>query len=180
MKTVTNRLKEIDFTEATRFVLPMLYGTDRNDKFFITKNFENCYIGDANRPELGKKIFLLYEYQMSVDYIKFERKIESIPEFNTDYDYADERQVMYVFDIPDEYNEDFKHFLNGEYSLFSENYKQLIVKFWEIKDKESLIYNALYANDVVTDKIKLVDKDTKDGEYWPKPVLTREIYMNPI
>ena len=87
-------------TEATHFVLPMLYSKDRNDNFFITKNLQNCYIGDGNHPELGRKIFLLYDYQMTVDYVKFERKIELMSEFNTDYDYGDERQTMYVFDVP--------------------------------------------------------------------------------
>lgn len=179
MSIVTNRLKEINQTNATIFVLPMLYHKDRNDSFFITKNFENCYIGDANYPNLGKKIFLLYKYQMSVEYVKFERKIESIPEFSTDYDYADERQVVYVFDIPEEHKEDFQSFLKGEYSKFSNELKIKILKFWGLKDSEGLIYGALYANEAAKENL-ILDNDTcAPGEYWQKPVLEREIYMYP-
>jgi hypothetical protein len=133
----------------------MLYQKDRNDSFFITKNFENCYIGDANHPELGRKIFLLYNYQMTVEYVKFERKIELMSEFNIDYDYGDERQVMYVLDIPAQHQKDFELFLLGEYTQFSDELKEKILKFWDTKDDEIL------------------------GENWPKPVLSREIYMSP-
>lgn len=166
-------------TEATRFVLPMLYSKDRDDNFFITKNFESCYIGDGNHPELGKKIFLLYNYQMTVEYVKFERKIEAMPGFNTDYDYGDERQVMFVFDIPDEHKNDFQLFLAGEYSQFSDSLKEKIVKFWDIKDEESVFYGIIYPNDAVKERSESESFDTALGEYWPKPVLSREIYMNP-
>lgn len=172
MNTVTNRLKEISATEATRFVLPMLYSKDRNDSFFITKNFENCYIGDGNHPEIGRKIYLLYNYQMSVEYVKFERKMELMPTFTTDYDYSDERQVMYVLDIPDEHKNDFSLFVEGRYKEFSENLKLKILKFWDIKGTDNALYNVLYAG------IALKDSETSE-EYWPKPVLSREIYMNP-
>jgi hypothetical protein len=142
----------------------MLYSKDRNDSFFITKNFENCFIGDGNHPEFGRKIFLLYNYQMSVEYVKFERKIELMPTFSTDYDYGDERQVMYIFDIPTEFEKDFQYFLTGEYNKFSEDLKNKVIKFWDITDKESAIKKAF---------------DSETDEYWPKPVLSREIYMNP-
>lgn len=167
-------------TDATRFVLPMLYSKDRNDNFFITKNFENCYIGDANHPELGKKIFLLYNYQMTVEYVKFERKMEMLPDFNTDYDYGDERQVMYVLDIPEQFQKDFELFLLGEYSKFSNEYKLQILKFWDEKDDKSVFFGVLYANDAARENVSIFDTDScASGELWRKPVLSREIYMNP-
>lgn len=167
-------------TEATRFVLPMLYSKDRNDTFFITKNFENCYVGDVNHPELGKKIFLLYNYQMSVEYVKFERKIELMSEFETDYDYSEERQVMYVINIPDEHVDDFQHFLAGRYTKFSNELKLKIIKFWGIEgDEGSLFYGILYANDTAKENLLTNAYDSEEGEYWPKPDLTKEMYTNP-
>jgi hypothetical protein len=158
----------------------MLYSKDRDDSFFITKNFENCYMGDANRPQLGKRIFLLYRYQMTVDYIKFERKIMLTPDFNTDYDYGMDRKVMYVIDIHSEHEADFVHFQNGEYSKFSEEYKKKILAFWRVKNEDSNFYGVLFPNDAAKNYIKLKDPDTYvDGECWPKPVQTREIYMYP-
>lgn len=157
MSTVTNRLIELDYiTEATRFVMPMLYSKDRNAHFFITKNFENCYIGDANHPELDRKIFLLYNYKISAEFIKTENALMLIPEFSTDYDYSDERQVMYTFDIPEIYKADFDLFIAGDYANLSDELKKNIDLFWG----------------------KGVGKFI-DDEHWPKPVLTREIYMNP-
>jgi hypothetical protein len=149
----------------------MLYSKDRNDNFFITKNFENCYIGDGNHPEIGRKIFLLYNYQMTIEYVKFERKIELIPTFSTDYDYGDERQVMYVFDVPIEHKNDFNLFLEGKYSEFSEDLKQKILKFWDIKGTDNSLYRELYASSLT--------EDSKLQIELPKPVLSREIYMNP-
>jgi hypothetical protein len=166
-------------TETVRYVLPMLYSKDRNDSFFITKNFENCYIGDGNHPELGRKIFLLYNYQMSIEYVKFERKMELMSEFDTDYDYGDERQVMYVLNIPEEHTEDLQHFLKGEYSQFSDELKVKILKFWGIKNEETLFYGTLYANNAAKENLLVNSFDNAPDEYWPKPVLSREIYMNP-
>jgi hypothetical protein len=181
MNTVTRQLSKLELTEATRFVLPMLYTKDRNDNFFITKNFENCFIGDGRHPELGKKIFLLYNYQMTIDYVKFEHAIELLPDFSTDYDDSSQRQVMYVFDIPEEHKEDFKYFLKGEYSNFSEELKEKILKFWRLDSvKENLLYSALYKTDFIKEKsIDLDSEKFATDEYWPKPVLTREIFMNP-
>lgn len=109
---------------------------------------------------------------MSVEYVKFERKMELMPTFTTDYDYSDERQVMYVLDIPDEHKNDFSLFVEGRYKEFSENLKLKILKFWDIKGTDNALYNVLYAG------IALKDSETSE-EYWPKPVLSREIYMNP-
>lgn len=155
MSTVTNRLAELELTDATRYVLPMLGSIDRDSSFFITKNFENCYIGDANHTELGRRIYLLYHYRMNPDFVRFEHKIELIPEYSTDFDYADEHEVMYVFNIPNEHKEDFEKFLNGDFNSFSDTLKTKIRTFW--------------------------GKDLGDflGMEWPKPVLTKEIYMNP-
>lgn len=180
--TVIDNLKELDLTEASRFILPMLYASDRNDSYFITSLFNNCYIGDVNHPELGNKIFLLYDYKMTTQFVKFERSLELISNYKTDYDYADEHQVMYVFDVPEEYDYDFARFLEGKYSLFSDVYKQKILKFWGFKEG-SLFYSLLYKTDKVLkywgDQETDYTLTATEGEYWPKPVLVQENYMNP-
>jgi hypothetical protein len=116
---------------------------------------------------------------MTVDYVKFERKLELMSEFDTDYDYSEDRQVMYVMNIPSEHAEDFKLFLEGKYSKFSDGLKAKIIKFWNLKDTESLFYGALYANEAAKKNLLSESKDKTKGEYWDKPVLTREIYTNP-
>jgi len=182
MSNVSDNLKKLDLTEASRFVLPMLYTKDRNDSYFITPLFVNCYVGDANHPELGNKIFLLYEYKMTVQFVKFERSLELIPEYKTDYDYADERQVMYVFNVPEEHEYDFEKFLEGKYSLFSDSYKEKILKFWGFKEG-SLFHSLLYKTERIIDHWRSLDTDytvtAAEGEYWPKPVMLKENFMYP-
>jgi hypothetical protein len=179
---VTDNLKELELTEATRFVLPMLYATGRNDSYFITPQFNNCYIGDINHPELGAKIFLLYDYKMTVKFVQFERSLELMSSYNTDYDYADEHQVMYVFDVPEEHEHDFRLFLEGKYSEFSETLKDKILKFWGFKEG-SLFHSLLYKTDRVLQHWAEQETDytltATEGEYWPKPVLSKETFMNP-
>jgi hypothetical protein len=176
MSKVTNLIKELELTQAARFVLPMLYTKDRGDDFFITKNFENCFIGDANHTELGDGIYLLYNYQLTLDYIKFERKLELVPEYSTDYDYADERQVMYNFTIPEEHKADFALFKAGDYTKLSENLKKKILAFWRVENEVigNTLYNILYGIGVVEDDMQ---DAINDGEVWPKPLLLEEIYM---
>ena len=177
MNKVKTFIRELELTQATRFVLPMLYTKDRGDDFFITKNFKNCYIGDANHPELGDGIFILYNYKLTLEYIKFERKIELVPEYSEDYDYSKERQVMYNFTIPDEHTADFQLFKSGDYTKFSEELKRKILAFWKVDSEGSnSLSDILYG-------VGTIEEDFKDaineGEVWPKPLMHEEIFMLP-
>ena len=183
MNNVTENLKELDYlTEATRFVLPMLYSTDRKDSFFINSSFRNCFVGDVNHPELQNKIFLLYKYKMSIDFIKFERSLELMSQYETDYDYSDEHQVMFVFNVPEEHEEDYQLFLQGRYSQFSEYLKQKILAFWQF-DENSLFYSILYKTEKINKYWEESEEDREDvcieGEYWYRPVLIKENFMYP-
>lgn len=180
--TVAENLKKIELTEATRFVLPMLYTSDRRDSFFITPQFKNCYIGDVNHPEFKDKIFLLYSYKMTMTFVKFERSLELIPEYIADYDYADEHWVMYVFDVPEEHKEDFGLFLEGRYSEFSEVLKRKILNFWG-QEEGSIFHSILYKTDEVLRHWEKEEVDytltSTEGEFWPRPVLSNEKFMIP-
>lgn len=178
MDKVQTFIKELELTQATRFVLPMLYTKDRGDDFFITKNFQNCYIGDANHPELGPGIYLLYNYKLTMEYIKFERKIELVPEYSSDYDYSGERQVMYHFNIPEEHLADFLLFKSGDYTKFSENLKKKILAFWKVPSEEgnNILRDILYGIGSVEEDMK---DAVKEGEVWPKPLMHEEIFMLP-
>jgi uncharacterized protein Usg len=180
--TVAENLKKLELTEATRFVLPMLYTSDRNDSFFITPQFRNCYIGDVNHPEYQNKILLLYAYKMTISFVQFERALELIPEYKTDYDYADEHWVMYVFDVPEDHLGDFQLFLEGRYSEFSPVLKSKILNFWGQKEG-STFHSVLYKTDEVLRHWERKEVDytltaAKD-EYWPKPVMNKEQFMIP-
>ena len=176
MDKVKTFIRELELTQATRFVLPMLYTKDRGDDFFITKNFKNCFIGDANHPELGNGIYMLYNYKLTLEYVKFERKLELVPEYSSDYDYSQDHQVMYIFTIPEEHIADFETFKSGNYTKFSESLKRKILAFWKVENEveDNTLYDILYG-------IGSVEEDMKDaineGEVWPKPLMHEEIYM---
>jgi hypothetical protein len=177
MDKVKTLIRELELTQTTRFVLPMLYTKDRGDDFFITKNFKNCYIGDANHPELGDNIYILYDYKITLDYIKFERKLELVPEHDSDYDYSDNRQVMHIFKIPEEHSTDFLLFKSGDYTKFSEKLKQKILLFWKVENQveNNTLRDILYGIGMVDDDMKEV---VNDGQVWPKPIMNEEIYKS--
>jgi hypothetical protein len=158
MDKVKTLIRELELTQTTRFVLPMLYTKDRGDDFFITKNFKNCYIGDANHPELGDNIYILYDY-------------------NSDYDYSDNRQVMHIFKIPEEHSTDFLLFKSGDYTKFSEKLKQKILLFWKVENQveNNTLRDILYGIGMVDDDMKEV---VNDGQVWPKPIMNEEIYKS--
>ena len=178
MDKVKTFIRELDLTQATRFVLPMLYTKDRGDDFFITKNFKNCFIGDANHPELGNGIYLLYKYKLTVEYVKFELKLELIPEYREDYDYSNDHDVVYVFNIPEEHLLDFELFKAGNYTKFSSELKRKILAFWKVENEElentlrDILYGVGTVEEDMTDAIN-------EGEVWPKPLMHEEIYMLP-
>jgi hypothetical protein len=89
---------------------------------------------------------------------------------------------MYVFNVPEEWDYDFARFLEGKYSLFSEKYKQQILKFWGFKEG-SVFHSMLYKTERVLKYWEDQGTDytltASEGEYWPKPVLMQETFMNP-
>ena len=55
------------------------------------------------------------------------------------------KTVLYVFEVPHKHKEDYAHFINGEYSKFSQRYKDRILEF-HLMGKDSVIGHILYKN----------------------------------
>jgi len=179
MNEVVEKLKGVKKTEATRFILPMLSDKFKKDVFFVNKYFLNCYIGDSNKPEYEGKILLHYRYEPSVNYIKFEKQLELIPQHIGDYDYDDIGSVMHVFDVPERWQSEYKHFLEGRYSKFSNEYKALILRFWWL-GVDNILFSLLYRTDKIKKYWEKKEKNPKDfsaeSEYWHRPNMDIEIY----
>ena len=60
---------------------------------------------------------------------------------------------MYIFDVPDEYQEDFLSYIKGMYSKLSEELKVKILDFHSMK-KNHEIYGILYKSDKRRDKVE--------------------------
>lgn len=189
---MTNKLKMKDeikirekLTNTTYFILPIF-------KVPIIKldeyGFVNSFLYDKNRPDVepdGKTIYVLF-HPNAEQLVLLQEQIEDWENNNFligDYDYRD-GYVVVMLRFPDKYRDQYKLFLRGQYSKFSDVYKD------EIPKKVSVIMpsNGLpYEGDslqylVINKRVKLKnywvdqigDEFDSDGEYWSKPVLDKE------
>jgi len=174
-------------TQASTFIIPMLSKSrEKNDPFgpnsptfFQRPSFINCYIGDVNFPEFDNKILLHYSFDNDISYMVFERELELLPTFITDYDY--DGSTVYVFDVPEKFKKDFEAFQEGKYSEFSYNYKTKMLDFWEFNYPDNLIHSLLYKTDLIktylTKELKVnATEIAAEGEFWYKPIYKKEIF----
>lgn len=175
-------MKKENRNEATRFIMPMLASEisfrkndvfePYNNLFFQRNTFINAYISDSNKPELENKIFIRYEYDYSLDFPIFERKLEQMLPYIDDYSYNN--SIVYVFDVPEKWINDYEAFKQGKYSQLSKEYKTHVLDFWSQKSGSAMhwILNNKKENIKHYLKIKrnISLKDLNNpGELWFKP-----------
>jgi hypothetical protein len=119
---VTTMTKEKSYNLSTTFILPML----SRPWVWYGNKLINFYLGDVNRPEYDRHILVLFEYSDDDDFIKLEQNLRNHPQYIEDYD-PNSETVMFVFSIPDEFNDDYNLFKKGKYSHFSTKLKHAIL-----------------------------------------------------
>lgn len=148
------------------FVLPLL-----GQPSYWYYGLINCYLKDKiNKPRLKDKLF--------INLRNYDNKVLNIVYFNQFYQLED-KTYMYVFDIPDEYKEDYNKFKEGQYSHMSGNAKNLICKLSGIKPvMESVVYKVLYKTADQKLKIEnLIGERLSDtAEVFSIPSIERETY----
>lgn len=172
-------------TNATYFIMPIF-------KVPIIKldeyGFVNTYLYDKNRPDTepdAKTIYALFrpnEEQL----IELQKQIDDWDNNGFligDYDYQD-GYVVVMLRFPDKYREQYKLFMKGAYSKFSEEYKDEIPKKVSIiKPSDGLPYEGDSLQYLIMNKrVKLKNywedqtgiELTKDMEYWSKPTISYE------
>jgi len=159
---VIDKLKEISPTKSTSFLLPMLGTSTLKDAFFINQFYINTYIGDVFNPKYRDNLLLFYRFEPIKEYSRFEKVIEMLETYVDSYDNDKLHKTTYVFDIPERFQEDYNMFINGDYLLFSEEYKKQIISFWGLKGN-NIITHILYGS-------------TDQGRRWPKPNMGVEIH----
>lgn len=108
-------------TKAKHFILPLL---GKNREFWhYTTWLINCYI-NSNLEE----IVLEYRFNSNPKYLEFEHQLRNYTGFCGSYE-QDYNTTMYFYKIPKEYLQDIKLFLDGKYSLLSEQLKTNILRF---------------------------------------------------
>jgi hypothetical protein len=151
--SVIDKLKEIKVNNTTRFVLPMLGTSVLKSAFFVNKFYQGAYIGDKNNPKATNKIVLFYKFEPSKEFVNLEKMLELLETYEDSYTIDSIGVIAYVFDIPVRYHEDYNMFINGDFSLFSNDYKRQILDFWGLRSV-NIITEILYAS-------------TERGRHWP-------------
>lgn len=127
-------------TKSSTFLFPMLGGNKSN--FFWDRLFMNCFIATEKDSHC---IALLYRWSADPMFIQFEKTLSEFPNFRRTYD-PDTQTVMFVFDIPSEYEDDYTQYLKGGYSRLTTGYKQRILTFHGLQ-RNSEIGQILYKDD---------------------------------
>jgi len=152
------------------FLVPLLFPKDTKASQIFYEEFKDAYIADYKRKQHDDKVLLVYD-KYTID----------IPLTSRNSEYTDYNGHILVYNIPEEFNDDYGKFLRGEWSKLSQKAKDLILNFWD-EDENSLLYGIL--TKTVTTKLgayykrlKLNPKKhfQKDAEYWEEPQLTREV-----
>lgn len=148
--------KQIDksiWNKSVYFILPMIGITS---SYY---NLVNCFLGDnLNKPELNfNKIF--------VQLLEKDIKLERYTHYESTYK-LDDNSYMYIFKIPKQFENDYTLFCDGKYSLFTDDYKDQIIKY--IKERpyhNSPIYKILF---------KTLDQKELIEEMIGQPLLDHE------
>jgi hypothetical protein len=110
-------------------------------------NFKMCkavFYADARNPELKEKIFLLYRKNSSLNSFQDETLKEHNLFFDS-YD-VDDNHIMYCFNLPLGYENNYYCFVDGKYSEMDDVYKQHILKFhqryYNIERVKGVLYRS--------------------------------------
>lgn len=158
-------------TKSSLFLLPMLPG--HKSVYLTTKQLINCFM---STPDNDRCISLLYRFHGSREFVLLESHLTSNPDL-LKVDDVSKSSVLYTFRIPEKYLNDYDRFLNGQYSQFSDAYKDRILKFHE-SGPMSVIGQILYkSNDrrkALEEKLETVLPE--DAEVFSVPDIAKETY----
>lgn len=129
------------YNKSKTYLLPLLSELIDLDPSFI-KYLKNTYM--FNNAITDKKcIALLYDFSFKIpDFTLYEHRLINNALFIKSYDVGN--QVLYIFEFPKEYEQEYDYFYNGKYSKFGKDAKELILKFWySVYPNNKLVVNIL-------------------------------------
>lgn len=119
-------LTKIKATKTTDFILPLLGFTKKYYEPFLV----NAYLGDVNMKGYDKdRIYIvLSNHNMNTKHMRIEDNIKNLTEFVDYYDVLDGKMSVFIVNLPEIFNNDYDHFMNGAYSKFSQEAQIAIIK----------------------------------------------------
>jgi len=119
-------------TSSTLYLLPLLFSEDIKYKDIINEDFKSVYIADFEKKQYDDKILLVFnDYKCN------------IPTTNKVDQYKHNDNTVLVYNLPDEFIEDYYKFLIKNIINLSDKAKSRILSFWE-EDEKSILYKTLY------------------------------------
>lgn len=92
------------------------------------KNIINTYLFSNREMSIGK---FYIECNFNYKNVNFSEDEKTFTDNEVYYkSYSVENNVLYEYNIPKEYHKDILHFVNGEYSKLSKDYKMQVKKYW--------------------------------------------------
>lgn len=179
------------YTKTTNFLLPAIDLNIR--KKIISQFFVNAFLKDEEMPvQVNLPVFVLFKTVdlKNREWMGIYGYLQSKDEYVTDYNVGKdgfEHQIMFVFNVPQHYEDLYYKFKRGKYSEFPEEYKTKFPQY--VKDEkgnvsESVIWGAMYKSSTLK---ALVEKEfclepdilTYENEFWERPRPHRETFRYP-
>lgn len=120
-------VSEFILNDSSIWILPMI-GSHSGIDFDFKDNYANSYLDQTVRPDvyMSNRIVLIYRYTPSMTYTITKGKLIDHPQFVNIFKSNDDRFDIYIFNLLEEYIEDYKLIIEGKYSKVSDNYRELI------------------------------------------------------
>lgn len=161
------------FNKSYTYILPMI----STQLDVVKANLVNTYIGSDEYTGYDNHIYLLYKYAGNPRFIEYEDYLEHTNLFVAKYD-PDKYHVMFIFKVPEQYQDVYDLFKKGKYSQFPEDYKVLIFKFHSITNENHKVAKVLYRHPDLKEELEdRLDIILPEGsEVSSVPDLSIEIY----
>lgn len=167
-------LYSMETSDSSIFLTPMLFKT-RSQVMWDTY-FMNVFLWIENVSTM--RLHVLFRKGYTDSFNALESIIKNHEDF-VDRLEVDDFSVMYVFNVPMIYEEDFLKFVKGKYSEMSEEYKVKILDFHSMK-KTHEVYGILYKTDARKVKVekRIGQKLPASAELYHVINEDRETYKN--
>lgn len=158
--------KSVKKNKSVHFILPMINVSYNAYRY----NIINCYLTDHNRPDLDM-------YHMFLLVKEGDPQLEKLSAYLENYKVKD--GFMYVFRIPYDFEEDYLKFILGQYSQFSEKYKNRIIKLLPAPIGKNPVFQVIMKHPDAKKKIEdMIGCSIGDQEVASIPNLSQEEYGN--
>lgn len=172
----------VNYTSSSLFALPMLnIAISRLGKYFL-----NCFVKDSEYDTIiDRPMFLLFKYEYKdkeegTFCKKIHNELIAKKEFITYYyvgDINDSKSIMYLFNVDEEFDHDYRMFLDGKYSHFRPEFKEKFPKYYvdtnTHKQEKTIVGQVLFKSKELkkywSEKLDVVLTD--EDEVWSRPYI---------